>query len=97
METVEAERGPADREARGQEIQRDGDGNQDPTEEGERSGGGSTPRGAVVWRRTKTSLITSCSGGMLQVSGQLNGPLNEKLMTRGGLDQNRDQVNGEES
>ena len=86
-----------DCETRGQEIQRDGDGDQDPAEEGEGPGGGGTSRGTAVGRRPTTNLITSCSGGMLQVSGQLNGPLNEKLMTRGGLDQNRDQVNGEES
>ena len=67
----EAERYPTDCEARGQEIQRDGDGDQDPPEEGKGPGGGGTPRGTVVWRRTTTNLITSCSGGMLQVPGTI--------------------------
>ena len=60
----EAERDPADSEARGQRVQRDGDGDQGPAEEGEKPGGGDTPGGAVVWRRTSTNLITSGSGGM---------------------------------
>ena len=63
-ETAEAERDPADSEARGQRGQRDGDGDQGPAGEGEKPGGGDTPGGAVVWRRTSTNLITSGSGGM---------------------------------
>ena len=40
----EAERDPADSEAREQKVQRDGDGDQDPEEEGEKPGGGDTRR-----------------------------------------------------
>ena len=71
----EAERDPADSEARGQKGQRDGDGDQDTAEEGERPGGGDTGRSCCV-EADHDELDHVWLGGDVTV---YHGPLNENF------------------